>query len=278
MCSYIIWDPAREIFSWNLPLLGRPILWYGFLFALGFLLGYQILLFLLKKEIDEPALIKEVGERFLLYIGLGAIIGSRLVDVLFYQNPSRWIQNPLEIFYIWEGGLASHGGALGILVGICFLKKKLRSRCKLSFSFLHILDYVVIPVALAGALIRIGNFINQEIIGIPTQLPWAIVFLHPAEGGPIVPRHPVQLYESVTYFILFIVLMWIRTKPLFAKEGMVSACFLLVLFGSRFIFEFFKEEQSFFFLGKDFPLTMGQLLTLPFIVLGVWLLIRIQRD
>ncbi len=262
------------MFPWNLPLLGRPILWYGFLFALGFFLAYLVFYYLLRKEGSSRKEANQIAEQFLLYVGLGSLIGARLGDVFFYQDPHRWLTNPLEILYIWEGGLASHGAAVGIVVALYLLSKHLKSKFKLSFSFLKVLDYTVIPVALAGTFIRFGNFINQEILGKPTDLPWAILFLHPADGLPVVPRHPVQLYESIGYLIMFFVLLWLfRTKLFFRKTGKTTGVFLILLFGFRLFIECFKEEQSALF-ASGFPLTMGQLLSVPFILWGIWLLTK----
>lgn len=272
LIAYLIWDPSREMFSWNLPFLGRPILWYGFLFAAAFFLGYRVLFFFLQREISSKAQTQKIAEQFLLYIGLGAVIGARIGDVLFYQNSSIWLSNPLSILYLWEGGLASHGAAIGCLVGMGFLSRNLQRSFHISFSFWKVFDFVVIPTCLAGSLIRLGNFINQEILGTQTEVPWAVLFLHPADGSLIVPRHPVQLYESIFYSVVFIFLWKVRSFSFFAKEGRLSAVFLVLLFSARFCLEWFKEEQSYWLLGGHFPLTMGQILSIPFICAGLFLL------
>ncbi|MBS3904560.1 MAG: prolipoprotein diacylglyceryl transferase [Simkania sp.] len=274
MIGYLTWDPPRELLPWNIPFLDRPILWYGFLFALGFFLGYLVFCYLLHREGISYKKANEIAEQFLLYIGLGAIIGARLGDVFFYQNPHQWLAEPLEILYIWQGGLSSHGAAVGILIALIFLTRRLKRRFKVSISFLKVLDYTVIPVALAGACIRIGNFINQEILGRPTELPWGIIFLHPADGSLITPRHPVQLYESAGYLVLFFLLLWLfKNKEFFLRTGKISGLFLVLLFGFRFFVEVFKEEQS-MLLAPDFPFTMGQLLSIPLVLLGSYLLAR----
>jgi len=266
------------MFPFLLPFLGRPILWYGFLFALGFFVGYHIFLKLIRKDIQEnPALAslsaKRLTERTLLAVGLGAIIGARLGDVFFYQEASLWSDAPWSILYVWEGGLASHGAAVGIVLGIIFLALRLRKEGLRFYSFFSILDRAAPCVALAGGFIRIGNFINQEILGTPSDLPWAVLFMHPADGSAIVPRHPVQIYESIAYFALFALLMvlWFK-RPAFRAAGKCSALFLILLFGFRFLIEFVKVEQSAY---SAIPwLTMGQLLSLPFIVFGFYLLRR----
>ncbi len=272
--AFFLWDPPKEVFPWDVPLLGRPILWYGVLFALGFFLGYLVLCSLLKKIVNSRKLANQIAEQFLLFIGLGAIIGARLGDVFFYQDPHHWLAHPQEIFYIWEGGLASHGGAAGIAIAIILLARHLKKKFKIPFTFLTILDFAVIPAALGSACIRIGNFINQEILGTISDLPWSIIFLHPANGGPIIPRHPVQLYESLAYLVTFSVLFWLfKTKTYFQTEGKISGLFLTLVFGFRFFLEFFKEEQS-ALIGAHFPLTMGQLLSIPFFIWGIYLLLR----
>lgn len=262
------------MFPWDVPILGRPILWYGVLFALGFFLGYLVLCSLLKKLINSRKVANQIAEQFLLFIGLGAILGARLGDVFFYQDTQHWLAHPQEIFYIWEGGLASHGGAAGIAVAIMLLARHLRKKFKIPFTFLTVLDFTVIPAALTSGCIRIGNLINQEILGKATDLPWGVIFLHPADGGPIIPRHPVQLYESLTYFVIFFVLLWLfKTKTYFQTEGKISGLFFILIFGFRFFLEFFKEEQS-VLIGPHFPLTMGQLLSVPFFLWGIYLLWR----
>ncbi|MGE5195875.1 MAG: prolipoprotein diacylglyceryl transferase [Anaerolineae bacterium] len=277
--SVLVWDPSPEMFSFDIPFLGRPILWYGFFFALGFFLGFWVFLYFLKeafrthaskkkKEISQP---RTIAERLLLYILCGTIIGARLGDVIFYQNWKDAIHHPLSIFKIWEGGLASHGGAIGVMIALWLFWRRSKEDFK-GFSGLELLDLVVIPTCLVASSIRIGNFFNQEILGHPTHVAWGVIFGHPADGSAPLPRHPVQLYESAAYLVLFIflALLW-KFKPHFRKGGKISGLFFILLFSSRFVLEFFKEEQS-ALLSAGSPLTMGQYLSLPFIVLGCFLL------
>lgn len=200
-----------------------------------------------------------------LAVILGTVIGARVGDLLFYQNWSKWSEHPFAIFKIWEGGLASHGAAIGILVALAFLRRHLEPK----FKYLQLLDRVVVPTALAGCFIRLGNFINQEILGKATDVPWAVIFGRAADGSFPEPRHPVQLYESLFYLCVFFVLLgvWERFKN---KPGKISGFFLLLVFTFRFFIEFYKVEQSSHSI--DSPFTMGQLLSIPFIVLGIWLL------
>lgn len=276
------------MFPFHLPLLGRPILWYGFLFALAFFLGYIIFSLLVRRDYKEnPALdafrseaklhAKRLAERCLMAVGLGAIIGARLGDVLFYQDASSWLHDPLSILYVWEGGLASHGGAVGILVGLGLLVMRLRKEGSEFFRFFTLLDRIVPCVAIGGCCIRIGNFINQEILGIPTSLPWGVLFLHPADGGPIVPRHPVQLYEGAAYLAIFVLLygLWVR-RPSFRREGLCTGLFLILVFGFRFLVEFVKVEQSAYTFLPAW-LTMGQILSIPFFIFGLYLLRRTPK-
>ncbi len=280
--AFIVWDPAREIFPFCIPWLGRPILWYGFLFALGFFLGYRLFLSILRRDYrEEPTLVSfrdtakkeasRLAERTLFAVGLGTLIGARLGDVLFYQDASTWLREPWTILYIWEGGLASHGAAIGIIIGLSVLASRLRRGGFQVYHFLSLLDRVVPCAALAVSFIRLGNFINQEIVGTPTNVPWAVIFLHPADGGAILPRHPVQLYEAIAYLSVFILLysLW-KWRLLFQSKGRSSGLFLVLLFGFRFILEFFKADLNVYAIPLG--VTMGQLLSIPFLILGFWLL------
>ncbi|HEY5236290.1 MAG TPA: prolipoprotein diacylglyceryl transferase, partial [Rhabdochlamydiaceae bacterium] len=177
------------------------------------------------------------------------------------------LRDPLSIFRVWEGGLASHGGVLGILVALALFQKRHRF-C----SWLHLLDLLVLPSAVVAVFIRVGNFINQEILGKPTNVPWAVIFGHPADGSPAVPRHPVQLYEAVYYLAVFGVLWFLRKRWNSWKEGSLAGLFLVLIFSFRFLVEFFKVEQSWWLYGS--PVTMGQLLSVPFIILGLYLISR----
>lgn len=266
MLAYFYWDPSRAIFDYPIPLLGRPLLWYGFFFALGFLIGYGILVYLLKGNFGARA--KSIAERITLYAILGTLIGARLGDILFYQDPHHYLHDPLSIFRVWEGGLASHGGGIGILVAFFILSKQKN----MPLSWRSLLDYVVIPTCLVAALIRVGNFFNQEILGTETTVPWGVVFGHPADGSFPAPRHPVQLYESLFYALVFLLLLFLfRSQSFWKREGKISGLFFLLIFAFRFVIEVFKTEQSALLSAHSF-LTMGQWLSLPFLFLGAFLL------
>lgn len=206
-------------------------------------------------------------DRLLWFIIAGCIIGSRLGHVFFYDF-QYYAQHPLEIFNLRAGGLASHGGAAGVLLALFAYAKVYKNRF-LEISFLRLLDIVVVPTALVAFFIRIGNFLNQEILGNPTDMPWGIVFGHPVEGGGLIARHPVQLYEALFYLLTWVLLLFLANR---LKVGRLSGLFFLMVFGSRFLLEFFKEPQSMVF--NESSLLAGQLLSLPFIALSLYLLFR----
>lgn len=257
------------MFHFNLPLLNRPILWYGFFFALGFFLAYLVLLSLIKRLPELSKSAKMIAEKMTFYTILGAVIGARLGDLLFYQSFSDIVHDPLIIIKVWEGGLASHGGAAGILLALYILSLKLRKEFP-KLTFLALLDLAVIPTGLAAAFIRLGNFFNQEILGKATQIPWAVVFGHPADGSYPTPRHPVQLYEAFFYLITFTTLYLLWNSGKIRSKGKASGLFLILIFTFRFFVEFLKEEQS----VHVSLLNMGQWLSLPFIGLGFFLFFR----
>jgi len=197
------------------------------------------------------------------YMILGTVIGARLGHCLFY-NPEYYLSRPLEILQVWKGGLASHGAAIGILTAIYLYDRKRKG-----FSFLWLMDRIVITVALAGFFIRMGNFFNSEIIGKPTNADWGFVFV----AVDNIPRHPAQLYESIAYLMIFIFLFayYFITKGKF-KKGLIFGLFLIMVFTFRFFVEFWKENQSLF--EEKMFLNMGQLLSIPFVLVGIYLVLR----
>lgn len=258
LLAYIDWNVGPEIFEIG-PLKLR---WYGILFALSFILGYQLMLKVFKRE-DLP---EKMLESLTIYMILGTVIGARLGHCLFY-DPGYYLSNPVEILKIWNGGLASHGAALGILISLFMYKSKYK---EIKYSW--ILDRIVIVVALAGFFIRLGNFFNSEIIGIPTDVPWAVVF----ERIDNIPRHPSQLYESLSYLLIFVYLWrhYQKAGPKI-KEFALFGRFLVLTFTARFIIEFTKEVQVGF--ENELFLNMGQLLSIPFIFIGLYLLFLYRR-
>ena len=252
--AYITWNVSPEMFSIG-PLSVR---WYGLLFASAFIFGYKVMQWVYKKE-NKP--VSDV-EQLTVYMILGTVIGARLGHCLFY-NPDFYLSNPLEILKVWKGGLASHGAAIGIIISLYFFAKKKK------VTQLWILDRIVIVVASAGFFIRLGNLFNSEIIGKPAEVPWAFIFTKVDN----VPRHPAQLYESIAYFIIFLILFFIyKNKRDKLNDGFLFGLFLVLIFTFRFFVEFLKEVQSSFEAGM--VLDMGQLLSIPFIILGIIFIVR----
>ena len=250
---YLVWNIDPEILSLG-PIAVR---WYGLLFALSFLLGYLILLRIYRNEKRS----EENLSSLFLYIFLGTIIGARLGHVLFYQ-PDYYLARPWEILMIWQGGLASHGGFAGVLIAVYFYLRKYRD-----MSFLELADRLTIPSLLVASFIRIGNFFNSEIIGLPSKLPWAIIFLRVDN----IPRHPAMLYEAAAYFLAFGGVYTAYWKTRIAQfPGRILGTILTLCFLARFMIEFVKEEQVPFEEGM--LLNLGQLLSIPFIMIGIFLI------
>jgi phosphatidylglycerol---prolipoprotein diacylglyceryl transferase len=260
--SFVNWNVDPEIFRIG----GFAIRWYGLLFASSFFFGYLILLKIFTKENIHIKYLDELTT----YMIIGTILGARLGHCFFYE-PHYYFQHPLKIFMIWEGGLASHGAAVGIVVTIMIFSyvKKL--------AFLWVMDRVVIVVALSGFLIRTGNLMNSEIFGIPTSLPWGFRFSRATDiRENLIPRHPTQLYEGLSYLLIFLLIWWLYYKkdgkP---SKGLLFGIFMILVFGARFLIEFIKEPQEGF--EKSMILNMGQLLSIPLIVTGailVWLAMK----
>ena len=256
---YINWDVNPELIRIS---ENFAIRWYGLLFASGFLVGYFIMAAFFRKENITPKLL----DTLTTYMVIATVIGARLGHCLFYE-PLDYLKNPITILYIWEGGLASHGAAVGILIALYIFSRKNKK------SYLWVLDRIVIVVALAGAFIRTGNLVNSEIYGHETSLPWGFIFVRANE---VIPRHPTQIYEALAYLGIFAFLLSYyykhNGKP---KEGMIFGIFLVTLFTARFLIEFLKEVQVDF--ESSLPLNLGQLLSIPFIITGV-LIIFAKRE
>ncbi len=281
---YINWDPKPEIFT--LPWIGLPILWYGVLFAAGFAIGFPIFVSILSRyfaalpefhkssfeEIKKKAY--QIGDKLTIYLVIGTVLGARIGHFLFYEKPSDYLTDIGQIFRVWEGGLASHGGAIGIILaaGLFSLKTK-----KEGLTWVRLLDFLSVPAAFASFCIRIGNFFNQEILGTPTTVPWAIIFGHPADRSLPIPRHPAQLYEAFFYILVFFLLFRLSYSPKFLfVKGRLVGLFLILVFGFRFLIEYFKLEQS-HLLSLTSTLTMGQILSIPAILAGFLLLFWKRR-
>ncbi|MBI3900522.1 MAG: prolipoprotein diacylglyceryl transferase [Chlamydiia bacterium] len=234
------WDPKPELFT--LPGINFPILWYGFFFAFGFwissLLLFRLFLQFLRNTsspIDLHSRARKIVDHLSLYLVIATLVGARLGHLIFYENPSLYLSDPLEIFRIRNGGLASHGAVFAVLIAMVLFTRSIR-KVEKSLSFLRLLDLLAIVAPLTAACIRIGNFFNQEILGHPTSFPLAITFGHPADGSLPTPCHPVQLYEAATYFSLFF-LMWRlwKTSSFFRFEGKLAGLLFFNHFSSRFL-------------------------------------------
>ncbi|MEN2994143.1 MAG: prolipoprotein diacylglyceryl transferase [Thermodesulfovibrio sp.] len=239
------------------------IRWYGLMYLIGFICSYLIV----KREIKKRGfkLEKDFLETLYFYLILGLFIGARLGYVIFY-NLSYYLQNPLEIFAVWHGGMSFHGGLIGVIISAwIFCKSK-------KFDFFTLTDMLVITAPIGIGLGRIGNFINGELYGRITNVPWAMVF---PQGGPF-PRHPSQLYEAVVEGVLLFLILWFL-KDKFSRPGVLS-CLFLVLYGVfRFFVEFFREPdpQIGYILGV---FTMGQVLCSIMIISGLILMVyRIKK-
>ncbi len=295
------WSPPKFIFT--IPVIDRPIAFYGLFFFLGFLASYYLAVYVFYKIItpllkeqnksslkkiksitsskdDDVAgmyflqddkvtptwdLSKDLINTALLYSVVFSIIGSRLFHVFFYDWP--YYQNHLlEIPLAFDGGLASHGGILGVFIAWFFFFRMAKKKIK-GLSLPQVFDVMVLNIGLALGSIRIGNFFNQEILGKPTDSIFAVTFGNPMGGLSIVPRHPVQLYESFSYFLICLVLLVIWKKTKF-KPGTYFAIGNIMYWTARFICEYFKLEQS-QLISDSSPLTMGQIQSIPFIIMGI---------
>ncbi len=252
----IEWNVDPVIFTLG-PLSPR---WYGLLFAAAFIVSYWILRRVFRVE-DRPL---QDLDALAIYMIVATIVGARLGHVLFYE-PQIVVQDPLEVLAVWHGGLASHGGAIGIIIALWLFHRKYPA-----YSFIWLLDRLAIVAAISGAFIRIGNLMNSEIVGRVTDGTWGIWFT----ALDTVPtyRHPTQIYEALLSIGVFALLWW-RYQAGDAKRlpGRLIGLFLILLFTGRFIIEFYKEHQEAF--ESSLPLDMGQLLSIPFVVAGIVILI-----
>ena len=293
LLAYIIWTASPEIVSIG-PLTLR---WYGLLFAAGFLIGLYIVRAMFEAE-NEP---EEWLDKIFIYMVVGAVVGARLGHVFFYEW-EYYSKNLGEIIAIWEGGLASHGGAIGIIIALYIFSRLVSKR-----SVLWVLDRVVVPTALAGCFIRLGNLMNSEIVGKPADVAWGFKCpRHETDlwdrcqqcaaqaGGKCVEvaelasgkfcvdisqvpvRHPVQLYESISYLLTFFVLYWVYWRTDVKQQlGRMFGLFLILVLGViRFGLEFFKTSQGGFESAFDGALSTGQLLSIPFFLIGLYFFLR----
>ncbi|MCK9452550.1 MAG: prolipoprotein diacylglyceryl transferase [Bacteroidales bacterium] len=262
--QFIVWDVSPEIFTFPdwLPLIGdRGVRWYGALFAASFVIGYYIMEKVLKRDNMGIKVLDELST----YMLVATVIGARLGHCLFYE-PAYYLANPIEILYVWEGGLASHGAGVGIIIALYFFSRKHHK------SLIWTLDRVVIVVALAGFLIRMGNLMNSEIFGHITSLPWGFEFVQSSDPALRTdPRHPTQIYEGLVYLASFFFLLhrFFKHDIAHKQPGFIFGIFLMAIFGSRFFIEFLKEPQVGFETGMI--INMGQILSIPFMIAGFYI-------
>ncbi len=266
-----------NVFHWNIDPIIFQIGSFGLrYYALCFLAAFVVSYVLMLRVFNREGKSQELLDRLSIYIFLGTLIGARLGHCLFYEFdyymahplemilPFRMVNNNFE--FTGFQGLASHGGAIGILTALWLFSRKTKT------NFVWIADRLVLVVPLAGAFVRLGNFFNSEIIGLPTSLPWAVVF----EKHDQIARHPAQLYEAICYVIIFFILWAIYQKNAKPKPGLLFGTFLVLLFGARFGLEFFKENQEAFEDGMKF--NMGQLLSIPFVAIGFYLIFKKPKE
>lgn len=267
---YINWNPAPEMFT--IPGINWPVRWYGLMWAFAFLASHFIMNRIYKTEgRSEKAL-----DTLTLYIILGTVLGARLGHCLFYGPlfdeydavtgqllQEGYLSHPLNMLKVYEGGLASHGGAIGIITAMILYCRKTKE------SWLWLFDRLVVVVPLAGMFIRIGNLINSEIIGKVTDVPWAFVFKQIDDQ----PRHPAQLYEAIYCLFLTLFMYWFwKNKRSTVGPGFMFGMFCVLLFVERFLDEFLKENQEAF--ENSLTFNMGQILSIPFIAVGIYMMWR----
>lgn len=260
MLDFITWNVSPTLFDGFIT-----IRWYSLMFVIGFTVGYEIVARMFKHE-GAPEKRLSI---LLIYVVIATIVGARLGHVFFYDW-DVYKADPIKILYVWEGGLASHGGTIAIILAVILFSIFVTKRNPL-WTF----DRLVVAIALVGGLIRIGNLFNSEIYGTPTTLPWGFMFVRSREWHMLyegLPVHPTQIYEALCYFLLFGLLMWMYWKKnAEERPGLILGVFFIGIFLPRFIIEFIKNDQ----VAREATMTLniGQQLSIPFILLGVFLII-----
>jgi prolipoprotein diacylglyceryl transferase len=289
LLNYITWNVDPVL----IHLGSLEIRWYGLLWALGFLVGY----FVMRRMYRREKMTDDSMDKLLIYMLVFTVIGARIGHCLFYE-PEFYLSHPLKMLAVWEGGLASHGGAIGILIGLWiyvrnYNKSPKKKDEKQRITYIWILDRIVVAVCLVGALIRVGNVMNHEIYGTPTSLPWGFVFLRGAEqfcgtfdnytacnawDAPCppsqwLPCHPTGLYEAFFCLVAMGILLWMYYKRDLGNRqpGLMFGTFLLIIFGSRILIEFLKNVQVDF--ERDMVFDMGQWLSIPFVLVGIGMIV-----
>ncbi len=268
MLMYITWDIDPELFT----IFGREIRWYGLLWVIGLIVAVIIV----QKIFEREKLPEKWFDSLFIYMMVGIIVGARLGHCLFYE-PAHYLANPLDILKIWEGGLASHGGVLGIIIAVWLYSKRVTKK-----SMLWTFDRVIVPTGFTAAAIRIGNLMNHEIYGGVTEQPWGFRFIENigawkagiAEPVFSQPSHPTQIYEALIYLLVFAITMYLFWKTnAKEKQGLLIGIAMIIIFASRFFIEYIKEVQvaSEVEMRQNTGLILGQWLSIPFVLWGIWL-------
>ena len=268
--SAIVWDPSLSPFS----IFGFDVRYYSLCWCVGFLVAYYIV----KKAYKNSGVDEDKFEPLFMYCFFGILIGARLGHCLFYE-PEYYLAHPIEMIlpikktaegfsFIGYQGLASHGGTIGVILSLLLYARKTK------LTLVWTLDHIAIAAPLFGALIRFGNFMNSEIIGNVTDAPWGVIFV---QAGETLPRHPAQLYEAIAYLVIFLVqlVLYKMLRNRMGKGFFLGYC-LFTIFTFRFFVEFIKENQVAFEEGMT--LIMGQWLSLPFIAIGLYYMIKGIRN
>ena len=275
MLSYITWDVNPELFT----IFGREIRWYGLFWVIGLIVAVYIV----QRIYNEEKLPQKWFDSLFMYMMLGIIVGARVGHCLFYE-PAYYLANPIKILYIWEGGLASHGGVLGIIIAVWLYSRNVTKK-----SMLWTFDRVIVPTGFTAAMIRLGNLMNHEIYGDVTSQPWGFRFIEnvgawkAGVAQPIFsqPSHPTQIYEALVYFLVFAVTMYMFwNTDAKKKQGLLLGIAMIMIFLSRFFIEYIKEVQveSEILMRQNTGLILGQWLSIPFIIWGIWLVWNAYRN
>ncbi|MGL4516015.1 MAG: prolipoprotein diacylglyceryl transferase [Shewanella sp.] len=254
--EHLVWELNPVMVSF----MGLTVHWYGVLFAIAITAGFQVMKRIyIKEQLDVESL-----DNLLIYCVIGIIVGARLAHCVFY-DPGYYFSHPLKILAIWEGGLASHGGGLGAILALYYYQRKVK------LPFLFLLDRLAIATAIFGFFVRIANFANSEILGEPTTLPWGVIFAR----VDMLPRHPAQLYEALAYLTIFIGLYALyQLTQIKQRYGALFGVFLVSVFSARIGIESLKVSQAAY---TETFLSAGQWLSLPFLAVGIMLLILAYR-
>ena len=269
----VTWNVDPTIFT----VLSREIRWYGLLWVIGLIGAVYIVQRIYKSE----KLPEKWFDSLFVYMMLGIILGARLGHCLFYE-PEYYLANPVEMLKIWEGGLASHGGVIGIIIAVWLYSKRVTKK-----SMLWTFDRVMVPTGFTAAMIRFGNLMNHEIYGGPTDLPWGFRFIdnvglwmRGAEPVYTEPSHPTQIYEALIYLLVFGITMYMYWKTNAKnRQGLILGVGIALIFIARFFIEFVKNVQvdSEIAMRENTGLILGQWLSIPFIIWGLWLIWRSMK-